>query len=376
MLRISADQARWFRLARHHLDRRAPREKLVEVVRELAGVQAQVLSAAYLSLWARVDGLSIAQLDAALYAERTLVKTWAMRATVHLLASRELPCYTLGLGDAWRVHAQWLARSSGIAPEAIDAVVDAIGRGLARGPSTRKELAEHVRRELGAELAAVITPGGGVMKHACGDGVACFGPPRGQEITFVRVDEWLPVDGWMALSKDEAEEELLRRYLRAFGPATVTDFAYWTGMPLRDARPIAGRIQGELVEVTLDGKRALLLAEDVEALERVQPSRSIRLLPNFDVYLLGHRDKSHLVDDAHYKAVYRNAGWISQTVQVDGRVAGIWTHRRSGRRLAVHVEPFEKLDQDVVASIHAEAEDLARFLGMSEADVRVGDDRA
>lgn len=147
-------------------------------------------------------------------------------------------------------------------------------------------------------------------------------------------------------------------------------------MPVRDARPIARRIQGELVEATLDGKRALLLAEDAEALERVQPSRSIRLLPNFDVYLLGHRDKSHLVDDAHYKAVYRNAGWISQTVQVDGRVAGIWTHRRSGRRLAVHVEPFEKLDQDVVASIHAEAEDLARFLGMSEADVRVGDDRA
>jgi hypothetical protein len=145
---------------------------------------------------------------------------------------------------------------------------------------------------------------------------------------------------------------------------------------VRDSRPIAERIQGELAETSLDGKRALLLAEDMEALERVQPSRSIRLLPSFDVYLLGHRDKSHLVDDARYKAVYRNAGWISQTVLVDRRVVDVRTHRRRGRRLAVHVRPFERLDQDVVASIRAEAEDLARFLNMSEADLRVGDDRA
>lgn len=254
--------------------------------------------------------------------------------------------------------------------------MDAIGPRLARGPSTRKELAEHVRRELGPEFAAVITPGGGVMTHACGASLACFGPPRGQEITFVRVDEWLPADGRIALSVAEAEEGLLRRYLRAFGPATVADFAYWTGMPVRDARPIAERIRGELVEVSLESTPAPLLAEDLDALERVQPSRLIRRLPSFDVYLLGHRDKSHLVDAAHYKEVYRNAGWIWQTVLVDGRVAGIWAHRHHGRRLAVHVRPFERLDQDVVASIGAEAEDLARFLGMSEADVRVRDDRA
>lgn len=147
-------------------------------------------------------------------------------------------------------------------------------------------------------------------------------------------------------------------------------------MPVRDARPIVERIRGELVEVSLENTPALLLAEDLDALERVQPSRSIRLLPSFDVYLLGHRDKSHLVDDAHHKEVYRNAGWISQTVLVDGRMVGVWTHRRRGRRLAVHVRPFERLDQEVVASIRAEAGDLTRFLGMSEADVRVRDDRA
>lgn len=92
---------------------------------------------------------------------------------------------------------------------------------------------------------------------------------------------------------------------------------------MRAARPIAERLRGELVEVSLDGTRALLLAEDLDALERVQPSRSVRLLPSFDVYLLGHRDKSHLVDAAHYKEVYRNAGWIWQTVLVDGRVVGV-----------------------------------------------------
>src|SRR3972149_1300519 len=88
----------------------------------------------------------------------------------------------------------------------------------------------------------------------------------------------------------------------------------------------------------------------------------VRLLPNFDVFLLGHRDKGHLVDAAHYKRVYRKAGWISAAVLVDGRVAGVWTPERKGRRLVVRVEPFAPLSRAVREGIEAEGGGGGRFL--------------
>lgn len=135
-------------------------------------------------------------------------------------------------------------------------------------------------------------------------------------------------------------------------------------------RTILGRLDGETVEGSWDGRKGVLLRADASAIHRPSGSEfGVRLLPSFDVFLLGHRDKSHLVDPAHYKRVYRKAGWISPVLLVDGRVAGVWSHHREGRTLVVNVEPFGRAGPKVREGIEAGATDLGRFL--ETPDVRV-----
>lgn len=331
------------------------------VVRDIGGAQAQFAGAAYLSLWARVAELDPAAVDRALYEARTLVRTWAMRATVHLVATRDLPLYVAALRRAWKPRARWLARA-GVDEVTVERVVAAIARALEAGPLTRRGLAERVGRIAGPDATLVQRTWGGLVEDACGRGVACVGPPQGAEKTFVRVDRWLPPTP-RARANDSAEAWLLRAYLRAFGPATLSDFSYWSGIQVRDAAGIARRIEDDLVEVHVDRRPAWVLREDLPVLRGIAPPRTVRLLPSFDAYLLGHRDKAHLVDAAHYKAVYRNAGWLSQALLVNGQVRGTWEHRRRGRTLAVRVRPFAPLARATRTAIEAEASSLARFLG-------------
>lgn len=360
---ISRPQVAAFRLGRHHLAKRAPRESLVAVVRDMCGVQAQVMAAAQVALWARVERLTTEDIEQALWQERTLVKTWSMRGTVHLLPAQDLPVHVGALkralvGEVWR----WIARHRVSAQEA-QAMTEAVLEALAGGPLTRRELSEKVVTILGPQAKQWIEHSwGGLVKQACLEGRVSYGPNRRQEITFVRRNRWLPALNELPI--EEAQAALLRRYLRSYGPAAPRDLAAWTGMNIGDVMPIWSRLRDELAEVNVEGKVGWILREDLDLLqEGTIDDQHVRLLPSFDSYMLGHHDKSHLVDEAHYKLVYRKAGWLSPVVLVAGRVAGIWSYEYRGKRLLLRVQPFDGLSPAVRNGIEAEAADLGRFLG-------------
>ena len=365
----------------------------------MAGAQAQVLSAAEISLWARTEGLRVEDVEKALWRDRSLVKVWCMRATTHVVPSADFAIFVRGCnGRAARDEAWWARigdplrrrvfggrpRSvrSGRPLEAINRIVDAMAEAMER-PLTRTELADRVsdslaitqtRRRIdrgwggqgevtGFKIGDETFTVGGILSLACARGEACSGPPRGNETTFVRPDAWLP--GWRDMPVEDAEDELLRRYLRAHGPATVSDFMRWTYVTAADARKTWGRVANELAQVIVEGRTAWALRTDVRDLQRSTVDRpTVRLLPSFDSFLLGQIDKSHLVDAAQYKRVYRAAGWLSPVVLVDGRVAGVWTHARDGGRLAVRVERFGALAAAIRSRIREEADDLGRFFGL------------
>ena len=177
----------------------------------------------------------------------------------------------------------------------------------------------------------------------------------------MRRDMWLA--NWEDVPGEVAEVLLLKRYLQAFGPATVQDFAFWAGISVKDAMQIWRRLQSKMQEVTIEDKPATVLKSDLPSLQETRPvAEALHLLPHFDVYLLGHRSKTHLVDDANYKRVYRAAGWISPVVLVNGRVAGVWSHARRGKVLQVTVELFDKLSRPQYAVIEERAVDVARYL--------------
>lgn len=366
---LSWPQVHAFRLARHHLVARAPRSDLVKVAGQIGGAQAQVMSAAELQLCVRA-GSSIEDVRNALWKERTLVKTWLMRGTLHLVPAADLPLYTAAMRTRWiKTRNAWLKFMQMTEPELMR-FVDTIGDVLDGEPRTREEILALAARGHSENVRAALRSGwGGLLKPVARRGLLCFGPNRGQSVTFVRPQRWL--GRWREVDPDAALVELARRYLRAYGPATKLDFARWWGNWPGVANAAWSGLSGELVPVSVEGRGADILASDLSPLAKAKAQETVQLLPAFDPYLMGHAGRGHLFDAVHSPKVSRTAGWISAVVLVDGRVMGTWTHAASGRKLSVTVAPFRRLPARAVSQVRARAAYLAQTLGLSGSEVEI-----
>jgi hypothetical protein len=262
-----------------------------------------------------------------------------------------------------RREREWFKRY-GVSDAEMDDMVRAIVEALGAEILTRKELSERVVERVGAKAKRWVEHSwGGIVKLACLEGLVVFGPNQGREITFVRSKEWLT--GAIDLPVEEAETMLLRRYLNGYGPASLADFAAWAGMTLGDAMPIKERVGNDVLEVKVEDKVCLALKEDLKLLQNVKAldfeDGGVRMLPSFDCYMLGHRDKSHIVDQAYYKLVYRKAGWVSPVVLVKGRAKGIWNCRKKGKRMHITIRLFDRIPENARKQVETEAAGLASF---------------
>lgn len=296
-------QVRARRLQRSRLTE--PAASAVEAVRDTCGIQAQLQAAAELGVRLRVDG--DADVRAALWRDRTLVRTWTLRGTLHLHPADELGLWTAA------------ARAAGRDDPAAD-LLAAFEAVLADGePRLREELAAEVSARVGEWARAPLSSGWAyLIGDAAAAGILCNGPPRGAKVTFVHARSWVgPFREW---NEQDALREALRRYVRAYGP--VRD-AHFIGAPL-DA------IQDELEPVDVEGKRGWILAGDGDFPD---PAPSVFLLPQYDVYVLGFRERDHLLWGAA-KELYWDTRWLKRgryespvsfrNVVVDGAIAGKW----------------------------------------------------
>jgi Winged helix DNA-binding domain len=312
-------------------------------VRHLLGVQAQDLRAARLALRARGAAVTAAEVDAALSANSSLVAGWLMRGTLHLVARED---YGWLHGLTAPLSAATCRRR--LAQLGAEDATPAIARMLAaEGPLARGAIGERL-------TAAGIRTEGQVLPHllalAAASGGVVLGPVRGGTQRFALARDWLgPADA--PVERDAALAELARRYLRGHGPAADADLAAWSGLPLRDARAGLAAIARELVEA-----RGLLDLAARAAEPRPLPAR---LLPAFDPYLLGWRDRSFAVAGERAQAVHPGGGILRATAVVAGRVVGTWSRRR-GR---VEIAPFGALPARAAGALGREAEAVRRFEG-------------
>jgi hypothetical protein len=359
------DEVRARRLARHHLTKPAPRTKLVEAVRDAGGIHAQVLSAAELSLSARVRGLTKPHVEAALWEKRTLVKTWTLRGTLHIHPADELG---LWLAARRAVVGDWYFANE-VRPREAKRILAVLADALDGRCLTREELVEAVTPKVSGWAKEHIGSGWGtVLGPAALNGVLIHGPPQGSRVTFVRPDQWLGRQKeW---EPHEALAELLRRYLAAFGPATHRDFAAWLAgahLKAKDAKALLDSVAGELEEVEVEGRRAWLLAG---ATRRPPEPEGARLIPEYDAYVMGFREREHLFPAeavartrAHGKGKLEGPGALAWLL-VDGEVAGTWSRKRVGKRIELRVEPFRGLANGHRLALGAEAERIGAFWGL------------
>jgi hypothetical protein len=354
-----AQVAAW-RFARHHLLERRPAGEAIAVVERIAGLHAQVMSSAELSLHARVDGLEPDAVAGLLWEERSLYKTWAMRGTLHLLPARERGLWQAALTTARReTNRSWL-NGWKLTAEDVERMIAAIDAALREGPLSRAELAAAVAERTGEARLGELVHGswGPFLKPSAFRGELCFAPSSAQTVRFTHPDAWLgPCD---AHEPHEALLAVVRRYLGAYGPATREDLSRWWGF-LTQAR--CGRLLAEVAdEVSVDGLPAYVLPELVDEIAAAEPAGCLRLLPAFDPYVAAAPRAGHGIFPAERRAeLYRQAGWLTPVIVVDGVIKGVFRYERRGASLQVDLQPWERVARGPML---AEAQRFADALGL------------
>lgn len=328
---MSWEEVRASRLVRSHLAERAPAVRLVEVVRDVCGLHAQVTGSMELQLAARVEGIVQADVREALWERRELAKTWTTRGTLHVHPADELSL--------------WTAALRAVEIEEDTAVTAAIGEALRGNRLTREELADAVVERVGpAPRERLVSGWGWFLGDAAAAGLLCFGPPRGAKVTFVHPDDWLgPQRVW---KPHDALREIARRFATTYAPAGVRQLRQW----------LSAKVDVDVPEVPL-----------------APGGGSVRLLPEYDPYVMAFREREHLVPAAvaaqvaaHGKGRYEGAAG-TPLLLVDGLAAGIWRRRKTARRVELTVEPARRLTRAEQAALADEAERIGAFLGLEPA---------
>jgi hypothetical protein len=369
---VGWNEVRARRVARSSLSERASGERLVEVVGALCGVHAQVQASAELQLGARVEGIEQADVRAALWEQRALVKAWTIRGTLHLHPANELALWhaarraVAGSTDSelpeWRDPAGVLHPA--LAAEEVRAVRATVWEALDGRCLLRDELAEAVAGRVGAAPRDRLRSG-----FAFFLGGLCQGPPQGSRITLTRPDQW--VENWREVTDErEALREVCRRFLRTYGPARPSDFSEWFGaaaFKVAEARTLFEELSDELEEVAVEDHRCFVLSGDRSFPDS---SRPVRLLPEYDVYVMGFRERDQLVPQpvreliaGHGRGRYEGPAGV-RLVLVDGLAGGLWERRKRGKRIELEVRLAPRLGKARRAELEREAERVGAFLGL------------
>lgn len=357
MRSVAPERARLMRARAQVLADGSRLSGVAEVIGRVFAIQAQDLDAAALGLRVRATGITALDVARAYEAERSLVRGWFMRGTLHAVPAGDVMWLTGLLGPVFlaaarRRHAE-LGLTDDLCQRSEQVVLDALRDD---GPLTRAELT--------ARLAGLGVPERGqqafhLIRRAALRGVVCAGPVRNGESAYVALGGWVsaPDPGW---APQAAATELARRYLTGYAPATVTDFSTWSGLPVPLARQAWQALSGSgrYVEVEVTGQTCLLPEDRLAELDAVASPTDVRLVPAYDNYLVGYRTRALSVATHHEKQVWPGGGQIRPTVLADGLAVGTWSRRGGTAR----VDPFEPLDADVAAGVAAEEADIARFL--------------
>lgn len=361
------------RLRRLHVT--DPSAGLVGTAGRLIGLHAQVASSAELIAAVRTPAYRLGDAATALWTDRTLVKTWGMRGTLHLFPSHELPLLVAAWAQRqWpNVNAAW-ERYHGVNLAVLRQVTEIIGEVLPGKVLTREELLAEIAREVHAPgIEAAVRSGWGQMfKPAAAGGLLCSGPERDRNVTFTSPRTWLPDVSW----DDQPDEHtamatLIERFLDVYGPATHVDFSRWWGVDAARARRVFKEYGDVMVAADVDGVACWSTPEALTDLQQDTGDdvTGVHLLPGFDPYVIapiGHR--AHTVPDGFIDRVSRAAGWISPILLVDGIVRGVWSHELKNGTLTVTVEPFAKV---TAATKKAAATAAGRYGELFDADVRL-----
>ena len=372
--RISIAERRARLARRHHLAPAFRATSPVDVARDLVALHSSDPKTVFLSLWARLRAPDVAAIERALYEGRTLLRLLGMRRTLFVVPvelapllqdgfaaaiarteRRRLTKFLEGAGVAGDVP-RWLRQAEAAALRAV------IEGGEVSGAEVTKadpRLATKIVLAQGKRYEATVSVSTRALILLAMQGKIVRGRPLGSWISsqyrWSATDHWIP-GGLPRMSPEEAQAEMIRRWLGAFGPGTLTDLRWWTGLTAREVHRALSAIRPVEVELE-DGGAGFVLRDDVGAVRGPQPW--VALLPGLDPTVMGWAERGWYLGD-HGKALFDTSGNAGPTVWLNGRVVGLWSRRSTGE---VVFRLLEDVGAEAVRMVEAEAARLQGWLG-------------
>lgn len=325
------------------------------VVAALGALQAQDYLGALWSIALRVPGATEASVEQAVF-ERKIVRSWPMRGTLHFVAAADL---------RWMLELltpRIIAGSAGRCRELeLDETIFQRSRKLfekvLQGGQqiTRDGLMELLE---GSGISTKGQRGYHILWRLAQEGLLCFGPRVGKQQTFVLLEEWLP--SFPHLTRPKALAELARRYFTSHGPVTFDDYVGWTGLKVAEAKEGWEAVASEFVNVRVDGEDYWMAKE---RLKSVVPEAY--LLPGFDEYLLGYKNRSLMVEPQYMDRIVPGGnGMFISTLVIKGQVIGSWRREVKKKAVDITINPFRVLKRSESVALTEAAERYGQFHGL------------
>jgi hypothetical protein len=355
---VEIEQVNGLVLRRQHLTEDSKAEGLAGMVKDICGLHATGATTPYVSSFLRLKGFEKEDLDEALYAKKSLGRLRCMRCTMYIQPTEDFPAYYSALGGILWQESESRLRHIGISVEEYNGLREAIlsllsGKGMT---------AQEIKKALGKEASLFL-----VLTMMCDSGLLVRGPPKGSWKsnlhTYHLLSEYYPGVG-MKIDPGQATASLVLRYLKAFGPASEDDIAWWTGLRrtaiLETLEGLGGRISH--VDVAGLKKGLVIAAADLRPLRDARPpGPMVRLLPSLDPYLMGYKGRDRYLAPEFYGYVYDRSGNATTAILIDGRLAGVW-EAEQGKNTVVKYFLFEEEDTAAIKEIRLQATAMGGFL--------------
>ncbi len=358
---------------RHHLAPATRGSDVTGIARDLVALHATDPTTVYMSAMVRLRVPKFDAIERALYVDRTLVRMLSMRRTMWVVPVERVAVFHAAVGKTLERNQRrmlvQLVEGAGITNDGVK-WVRALERSTlreltARGEATAAELSKavpgldtQISYGEGKAWAGKVGVSGRVLVVLGAAGKIVRGRPRGSWVSSQHT--WTPTPSWLGaaipeVSVDDARVELVRSWLWTFGPGTLVDLKWWTGLGMGEVKRALTAI--DPVEVDLDGGTALVLPDDAAPVRK--PAPWVALLPPLDPTIMGWKERDWYLGD-HQKALFDTNGNAGPTVWSDGRVVGAWAQRPDGE-LAVRL--LEDVGRDAAAAIDVEADRIERWFG-------------
>ncbi len=329
-----------------------------EIVECLGAVQAQDYSGGLWGIGLRLAGSTLVDIEKALD-ERKIIRTWPMRGTLHFVPARDARWMLELLAPRVIRRSARRYKELGLNDEIFERSEKLISQALEGGRHLTLEALYDVLAKGG------INPEGQrsyhILGHLAQKGVICLGAREGKHQTFVLFDEWVAES--RRLERDEALAEVARRYFTGHGPATLQDFTWWTGLAAAEAKAGLEMVQAELMQEVVDGKHYWFSPLSVPIGEDGPPTA--RLLPNFDEYMIGYKDRSAMFPAAYSEKLSpRGNIAFNYTIIINGIAAGGWRKERKNDGVVIRTKLFRPLDRDEREALSLAADRYGGFHGM------------